>query len=485
MNTPDKALYFKREALKQVIKAFDNDLLENRSYRIPFDIIPQDSESVVRCCVYKERAVLRCRALAALGFSLEKDDEATSLNEYARVALLRKELPEQILTVIGIACKGCVKAHHLVTEACQGCLSRGCQSACRFGAISFVNGRSFIDKTKCVNCGQCKAACPYNAIAYIPVPCEQACPVGAISKDEKSVARIDFDKCIACGQCMLACPFGAIMECSQMIDILGALKSEDKVSAIIAPSIVGQFDCSLPQLMTALKKAGFDDVVEVAQGADITTTHEAKELVERLESGAKFMTTSCCPAYTQAVNKHLPQMKEFVSHTCTPMHYSAELEKQKGNKVVFIGPCVAKRVEGKNDPNVDFVMTYEELYSLLDAKGINPAECEEMPLDPEISGQGRYFAVTGGVAKAVETAVAGHIPFKLQAINGLDKKSMLMLQAYAKGVGDFQLLEVMSCKGGCIGGPGVVKKQAQTIKPIKELSEKSPVIKSPFEKKEK
>lgn len=283
---------------------------------------------------------------------------------------------------------------------------------------------------------------------------------------------------------MEACPFGAIMERSQLIDILSSIKSTRKVCAMIAPSIVGQFNCTLPQLITAVKKAGFDKVTEVAEGADITTANEARELVERLENGARFMTTSCCAAWIQAVKKHLPALKEFVSHTKTPASYTADIEKKNGFTTVFIGPCVSKRVEGMEDPNIDYVMTYEELGAMLEAKGINPAECEETPLDPNISGEARYYGVTGGVAQAVENALPGK-PFKKMAINGLDKKAMLMLNAYAKGAGDFQLLEVMSCKGGCIGGPCTLKKQAQVIKPIKDLVAGSPKVKPVFDEEKK
>lgn len=481
----NKALGFKRKALRKVIEAFDAGTLENAAYRIPFDVIPSDTKPDVRCCIYKERAVFRARTLAALGCSVEADDEATSLNEYAKQALLRKDTPEVPLTVLDIACKGCVKARHIVTEACQGCLARACETACKFGAVKVENGRSRIDPEKCKNCGQCKAACPYNAITYVPVPCEQSCPVDAIHKGSNGFAKIDFDKCISCGHCMDACPFGAIMERSQLIDILGAMKSTRKVCAVVAPSIVGQFDASLPQLMSAIKKAGFDKVTEVAEGADVTTAHEAKELIERLERGDKFMTTSCCSAWIQAVKKHLPALKPFVSDTHTPMSYIAEIEKKNGFTVVFVGPCVSKRVEGREDPNVDYVMTYEELGALLDARGINPAECEEMPLDPKISGEGRYYGVTGGVAKAVESAINGHRPIKMQTISGLDKKAMLMLNAYARGVGDFQLLEVMSCKGGCIGGPCTLCSQAKVIKPIKDLADASPRVTPVFtDKKE-
>ena len=484
MNANDnKALYFKREALRRVIQAFDQGVLETHAYRIPFQVIPRDSKSSVRCCIYKERAVFRARTLAALGCSVEEDDEATSLNEYAKEALLRKDIPAVPLTVLDIACKACVKARHIVTEACQGCLTRHCQQACKFGAISVDHNKSKIDPDKCRNCGMCQQACPYNAITYVPVPCEQSCPVDAIHRDEAGFAKINFEKCISCGHCIEACPFGAIMERSQLIDVLTSIKSTRKVCALVAPSIVGQFNCTLGQLLTALRQAGFDKVTEVALGADITTQTEARELVERLENGAKFMTTSCCAAWMEAVKKHLPALKEFVSTTRTPTGYAAEIEKHHGFTTVFIGPCISKRIEGMEDPNIDYVLTYEEISALLEARNIHPETCDEMPLDPTISAEGRYYGVTGGVAQAVENAVGGKMPFKKMTINGIDKKAMLLLNAYAKNGGDFQLLEVMSCKGGCIGGPCTLKRQADVIKPIQEICAQSPRGKNAFEEK--
>jgi len=482
----NKALGFKRKALRKVIEFFDADKLETHAYRIPFEVIPQEAKLDVRCCIYKERAVFRERTLAALGSPVEHDDEATSLNDYAKQALDRREMPRLPMTVLDIACKGCLRAHHFVTEACQGCLARTCQTACKFGAVSITKGKGHIDPNKCKNCGQCRAACPYNAIIYIPVPCEQACPVEAIRKTEDGLAQIDFDKCISCGHCMDACPFGAITERSQIVDVLRAMKESDKVCAVVAPSVAGQFEgATLAQIITALQKAGFDKISEVAQGADITTANEAKELLECLDRGDQFMTTSCCSAWTQAVRKHIPDMAKYVSATRTPMSYIAEIEKQNGYTVVFIGPCVAKRVEGLQDPNIDYVLTFEELEALFDARAIHPAQCEPAPLNPAISGEGRYYGVTGGVATAVQAAIHTKRSIKLQTISGLDKKAMLILKAHAKGIGNnFQLLEVMSCKGGCIGGPCTVCSQAKAIKPIKELAENSPHI-APVEKKEK
>ena len=472
----NQAIYFRRIALRKVIEAFDRGTLDSDAYRIPYEVIPQDAKSSVRCCIYKERAVFRSRTLAALGCGVEEDDEATSLNDYAKAALARTEPPRVTLTVVDIACRACHKSRHFVTEACQGCLARPCQQSCRFGAISFINGRSIIDEDKCRNCGQCKHSCPYNAITFIPVPCEQACPVDAIHKDENGLAKIKFEKCISCGRCMEACPFGAIMERSQLVDVLRQIKAGKKVCAMLAPSIVGQFDCTPQQLVTAVRQIGFAQVTEVAEGADITTRNEARELVERLKNGARFMTTSCCAAWVQAVKKHLPALREFISHTKTPAAYTAQAEKAKGFVTVFIGPCVSKRAEGLEDPNIDFVLTYEELGAIFDARRIDPVQCEETPLNPAVSAEARYYGVTGGVAQAVENAVAGKYPFKKMTISGLDKKAMLLLQAYAKGSGDFELLEVMSCKGGCIGGPCTLKPQAAAVAQIKKLVSESPQV---------
>lgn len=478
----NKALGFKRKAIQSIVEAFDKGHLQTHAYRIPHDVVPRNANLDARCCVYKERAVFRARILAALGFAIEQDDEATSLNEYAKQAFQRNTLPEKPLTVLDIACKACVKARHIVTEACQGCLTRPCQTACKFGAVSVVNGKSRIDPDKCKNCGMCKDSCPYNAITYVPVPCEQACPVDAIHKGPDGFARIDFEKCIACGQCIGACPFGAIMERSQLVDILRAMQDK-KVCALVAPSVVGQLDCTLGQLFTALKQAGFTKTTEVAEGADITTANEARELIERLENGAPFMTTSCCAAWVEAVKKHLPELKEFISHTRTPVSYTAETEKKNGFTTVFIGPCVSKRVEGMQDPHIDFVMTYEELGSLLEARGINPSECPAAPLKDTISKEARYYGVTGGVAQAVENALSDKQPIKKMTLSGLDKKALLLLKAYATQANDFQLLEVMSCKGGCIGGPCTIATQAKVIEPIKRLAEASPKVKPAFEEK--
>ena len=212
MNTPKQTAHLKKEILVRLIKAYLSDNFEENTRLIPYDMRPKGSEVPYRCCVYKERAVLRDRVIAGLGSSIEETDDSILLSEVAKNAENRETPEEHPLTVLTTACKGCVPSRIYVTDLCQGCVARPCESTCRFGAISVHDGKSHIDPEKCKNCGMCAQVCPYQAIQRIIVPCENACPVGAIAKDEDGHARIDFDKCISCGKCASACPFGAVHE---------------------------------------------------------------------------------------------------------------------------------------------------------------------------------------------------------------------------------------------------------------------------------
>lgn len=470
-------LALKQEVLVRLVEAFFSDNFEEKTRLIPYDMRPKGADVPFRCCIYKERAILRDRVIADLGFSIEEDNEETSLSNYAKEALNREEIDEKVLTVIGAACKGCVPNRIYVTNLCQGCVARSCVQACKFGAISIINGKSHIDSSKCKNCKMCMAACPYNAIVKIAVPCEDACSVGAIEKDENGLAKIDHEKCISCGRCVKRCPFGAINERSQLVDILKNIKAKKEVIAMIAPSVVGQFKGSVYQLKTAMIKAGFTDVYEVAQGADITTLNEAKEFEERMESGEPFMTTSCCAGYNQLRKKHLTEINKFASDTQTPMYYTAEIlrEKYPNAILVFVSPCVAKRKEVQENKNVDFLMNYTELSALLQGRKINIEECEETQFDKESSKQGRNFGVIGGVANAVESVVSKKANIKPCVINCLNKDTIKQLKKYAKDgcCADGNLIEVMCCEGGCIGGNATLAQQRTAKKSLQSLLDKS------------
>ncbi len=437
--------------------------------RIPLDLRPKEMQPS-RCCIYKDRAVLKYRCMAGLGVSPDSEtDELKSLKEYGADALNRTEADKSRLSVIDIACSACIKSQYMVTNACRGCFAQPCRLNCPKEAISIVNGRAWIDPEKCVNCGKCHEVCPYHSIIRIPVPCEEACPVGAITKDEFGKEHIDTEKCISCGKCLMSCPFGAIVESSQMVDVLREIHdTEHKVVAMLAPAVVGQFPGDIHNMIGALKKAGFDEVVEVAVGADITTQKEAAEFIEKMEAGEKFMTTSCCPAYYRAAQVHITEIAPHVSHTKTPMYYTAELVKKEypDCKTVFVGPCLAKRVEAEYDPNVDYVLTFEEVGAMFVAQGINVDDCPAGDFKKVSCAQGRKFPISGGVAGAVASLVEGKMEIKPELIDGLSKENIKLLKRYAAKGCDSNMIEVMCCEGGCVAGPGCIalaKKAARAV----------------------
>ena len=398
-----------------------------------------------RCCVYKEREVLRQRVRLALG------KMANERNPYN---------PRQIIHVIDAACDGCTIKKVRVTDNCRRCMAKSCLAACRFGAIHIGSQRSEIDYTKCKECGACSRACPYSAIVITERPCYAHCPVQAISWDENNIAMIDESRCINCGQCENACPFGAIEDVSWVVPVIDELREGTKMFAVVAPSIQGQFDeTSIFQIMKSVEMLGFEKCVEVAIGADAVAENEYLELKEHVEAGQP-MTTSCCPGFVNMLRIHFPKLyANNKSTTVTPMEAIARKLKTEypDHKVCFIGPCLAKKQECMEDYSVvDYVLTYEELAAMLIAKGINPEEVEADESDyPSVYG--RNFAQTGGVAAAVAQAAKekGDGPYTVVLANGAMecKKNLQIMQA-----GRFKenILEGMCCPGGCIGGPACI-----------------------------
>ena len=481
-STPKETSHLKREILVRLIKAYLSDNFEENTRLIPYAMRPKNSDVPnYRCCIFKERAILRDRAIAGLGFSIEDTDDSVLLSELANKAEKREVPDEHPLTVLTTACKGCVPSRIYVTDLCQGCVARPCVNTCKFGAISIQNGKSVIDPEKCKNCGMCVQVCPYQAIQKIIVPCESACPVGAIAKDENGHAKIDFDKCISCGKCASACPFGAVHEKSQIIDVLKNIKAGKKTIAMVAPAMFGQLPCKPQQLKEAILKLGFADVYEVAQGADVTTKTEAAEFEERLMKGAEFMTTSCCAGYNELVDKHIPEMNPFRSDTKTPMYYTAEIVKRENPDAVtvFFSPCVAKKREALQNPNVDYVLNYEEIGAWMIALGVQVAECDESEFKTQASAEGRNYCVTGGVAKAVETLLPEEIPAHVVLVDGLTKQSVRDLKKYAKnGICELgNLIEVMACTGGCLGGNSTVNAMKPALKQVSAYVSESKSIK--------
>ncbi len=485
INAPRQTSHLKREILIRLIKAFYTDDFGENARLIPYQMRPKDFEAPYRCCVYKERAILRDRTIAGLGLSIEETDDSIHMAELAKKVLDREQPEEHPLTVLQTACKGCVPSRIYVTDLCQGCVARPCVNTCKFGAISVKNGKSVIDPDKCKNCGMCAQVCPYQAITKIIVPCESACPVGAIAKDENGHAKIDFEKCISCGKCVSACPFGAVHEKSQIIDVLKNIKAGKKVIAMVAPAMFGQLPCSPKQLKAAIQQLGFADVYEVAQGADITTQNEAKEFEERLVKGEEFMTTSCCAGYNELVDKHIPELKPFRSDTKTPLYYTAEIVKKEHPDAVtvFFSPCVAKRREALKTDTVDYVLNYEEIGAWFIAMNIKVEDCAESEFKTESSAEARNYAVTGGVAKAVKTLIPEEIPVYPVVVDGLNKQSIRDLKKYAKnGVCELgNLIEVMACTGGCLGGNATVNAFKPALKQLTNYVNESKSLKEPDE----
>ena len=335
----------KRKIDTAVVRNFFNDTLVEEADRLPIEIIPKDRVPS-RCCIYKERALVRYRILTLLGVDLENDDdEFKPTSRYVSEVIEHSEPKLPLLTTITSGCYGCPKDQYRISDACRGCFARPCMANCPKNAIVFLNGQAHIQEDRCIRCGKCMEVCPFHAVVHIPVPCEEACPVGAIKKNEQGYVEVDHSKCIGCGKCVRSCPFGAIAERSELFHVLKMLKRKEKVTAMIAPAIEGQFPGSLGQIKSALKEAGFTDVFEVAEGAEVTSIKEGEELVEKMKEGNGYMTTSCCSSYMELIPKHLPFLKERYSSTLSPMAYSAQICKKKDPeaKTVFIGPCLADR----------------------------------------------------------------------------------------------------------------------------------------------
>ena len=451
----------RRELMIRMIRDFLDGNLAETIDRIPVEMRPRSAEPA-RCCVYKDRAMLKYRLMALMGFGMEEeDDETRPLRSYLADALAGKNHTAPVLSVCTVGCHGCVDSHVQVSNACVGCFARPCVASCPRQAISVVNQRSTIDRSKCINCGKCMTVCPYHAIIRNPLPCEDACPVGAIGKDEDGLVKIDFDRCIYCGKCFRSCPFSTIMERSSLINILDALRARRPVTAMVAPSVTDQFPGTIDQLFAALRLAGFSSIMEVALGAELTTQHEAAEFFERMARGDKLMTSSCCPAWVEAARRHIPEIVPMVSSTPSPMAYAGQLARKAHPEAltVFIGPCIAKRREAQKDPNVDYVMTFEELGALLAALEIDVISLEAPPLEAPAASYARNFARSCGVNQAILQEIgdskpdAEHPAIDEKFINGLDRKSMNLLKMYAKGKLPGNFVEVMACTGGCVGGP--------------------------------
>ena len=459
-----KVQYLKYKVLREVARQAWNGTLQEHLLDIPKTIIP-GKVPTMRCCVYKERAIVGERVKLAMG------GDKTNPN---------------VIEVIDIACDECPMGGYEVTEACRGCLAHRCEDVCRRGAISFdMHQKAHIDKTKCVECGQCAKVCPYSAINNFMRPCQRACKVKAIDIGEENQAVVRNEKCISCGACVYQCPFGAISDKSFILDAINLIKGSEnstkyRVFAIVAPSISSQFTyAKLGQVISGIKALGFFTVIEAALGADMVAWAEARELTEK-----GFLTSSCCPAFVEYIKKNFPALEKDISHNLSPAATLAKYIKETTPdvKVVFIGPCTAKKAEAMRPevkPYIDAVLTFEELQALFDSRDLEIMTMEEDVLD-NASFYGRIFARSGGLSDAVKEALheQGLDDFELKAVpcDGIEACRMALLKA-SKNVLGGNFIEGMACVGGCIGGAGCLthgeKNKAEVDKYGEEAHEKT------------
>lgn len=434
----------KYNVLKEVARlAFSKELL-NHYDEIPAKLFP-GPEAVFRCCNHKERAIVIERVKLACG------------GDYRN---------ENIIQVIAPACDECPLGGYVVTGNCRGCIAHRCQSVCPKGAIHIdpITHSAQIDKTACVNCGLCAKACPYNAIIEYKRPCEVACKVNAISMDEHGVSKINNDKCIRCGACVTACPFGAIMDKSYILDAIEILQKSENgknypVVAVVAPAIATQFKYArLTQVVSGIKALGFSYVVEAALGADMVAYQEAVELKEK-----GFLTSSCCPVFVNYIEKYFPKLAGNISHNLSPQAHIAKYIKERDSKakVIFIGPCIGKKMECQKPVErqyTELALTFDELLALFGAKEIDLATLPDSLLD-DASYYGRIFARAGGLTEAVTQVLKEQketdFVFRPIASDGISNLKPLLTKAQ-NGNCEFNFIEGMACEGGCIGGPGMI-----------------------------
>ncbi|MDD7403560.1 MAG: 4Fe-4S dicluster domain-containing protein [Butyribacter sp.] len=440
----------KGEVLYQVAKAAFEGKLANIEATLPYEILPGNKPSY-RCCVYKEREIIRERIMLA-----QNINPATG------------EPCHNTVKIIPAACENCPITRFTVTDNCQKCLGKKCMQACKFDAITMLRNKAYIDPEKCKECGQCYEACPYNAIVDIMRPCRRACPVDAIQIGDEGRVDIDDEKCIRCGACISSCPFGAISDSSRMLEVIDYLKSDRPVYALVAPAAEGQFgvDVTMESIRRAVKKLGFKDMVDVAIGADFVSDSESKEWAEAYNDGKK-MTTSCCPAFVHLIRRHFPELEENISTTVSPMAATARLVKamDKDAVCIFIGPCIAKKSEAGQDQehpgdNADLVLTFEEFSAMLRAKNVKLEPCT---LEEEQKGSvhAKRYANAGGVTKAVKQALMEQdvdAAVNVRQCNGAEEcRKALLLMKVGKLPEDF--IEGMICDGGCVAGPGNIQEE--------------------------
>ena len=298
--------------------------------------------------------------------------------------------------------------------------------------------------------------------------CQVACLFDAIERDAEGNVIIKSDECLDCGDCVKLCNCDTLVDKKEFIPLIEVLKDRTvPVYAIVAPAFVGQFgaDVTPGKFRAALKRLGFYGMIEVALFADIITLKEALEFDILVQKEGDFVLTSCCcPMWWGMIKKVYSQLVPHISPSVSPMVACGRSIKalHPDAKVVFVGPCIAKKAEAK-EPEVkdavDVVITFQELKQIFEAVGINPSDMPEDERDRS-SRAGRIYARTGGVSKAVADTLARirperKIPLKAIQADGVPACKK-MLQEALEGKIEANFYEGMGCVGGCVGGPKVL-----------------------------
>lgn len=296
--------------------------------------------------------------------------------------------------------------------------------------------------------------------------CVRHCMVKAITVQQEQ-ARILTEHCINCGRCMEVCPQNAKTFASDMDRVKGFLRQGYKTVISIAPSYIGVLDFERPgQVVDALQKLGFAEVRETAEGAAMVT-REYQRLIR--ENRMPNIITTCCPSVNDLIEKYYPECAELMAPVVSPMvAHGRYIKKLYGNdtKVVFLGPCIAKKQEAIGDERVagaiDAILTFEELAIWLEEANIKVEDCEDKPMgnpDPEIN---RMYPISGGVIQSViaeEEMDTYHKVF----VDGL-ANCMEMLECLKRGELEHCFIEANVCEGGCTKGPASARWNTSYVK---------------------
>ena len=323
------------------------------------------------------------------------------------------------------------------------------------------------------------------------VDCKYEDPIYRRTK-EPLIAK---DKCLSCGYCVSECDFGAIADKIEFIPLIELLKDKEKpVYATIAPAAAGQFgeNITMGHLRTALKLMGFRDLIEVALFADILTIKEAFEFNKLVKNEEDFFLTSCCcPVWFNMVKKNYPDLYEKMSPSVSPMIASGRILKRlyPNARVVFIGPCIAKKSEAKEphlEGAIDFVLNFKELKEIFKALQIDLQSLQPDDIDQASLG-GRLYARTGGVSFSVKTAVnrlepTRVIKLKAKKVHGVNECKGILNDLRERKDIKANFIEGMGCIGGCVGGPRTNIDVDKGTKHVNEFGEESFIL-TPFDNK--